>query len=351
MIIPMSIEKIFNYFKKQQHEFVSLLEDLVSFQTYSGEVESINSFLDHLQKLFSLYDPEILRKETPMGDILTLTFFPNQKKKIIFLAHVDTIKVSENPVPVSIKNGRLYGNGSFDMKNGICLFYFTIKALQELTINVNRKIHIILTPDEEIGSRESMPYLLRMCRGAEAVLLPEPCCPDGGLKVQRKGVAPIKAELTGKAAHSGIDPEQGKDANRALVHLILKIDRYLDKYPKVTFNPGIIVGGTRTNMVSPHSYLEGELRSYSNDSLKKAVQELGKIDRIKGVQIKIRGRINHPAMEFDKKNQRLYLIAKQGAEKLNYALPYGSTGGASDGSSLSKKMPGNFLTMILNLIT
>jgi len=327
--------KIFNFFQGQQNAFVKLLEKLVSYQTYSGNAESINNFLDYIEKLFIPFGPEINRHHTQVGDILTLTFYPEKKKKIVFLAHVDTVKVSENPVQLRIENGKLYGNGSFDMKNGICLFYFTIKALHELSIEVNREIQIILTPDEETGSRESMPFLLKTCKQAEAVLLPEPCCPDGGVKVQRKGVAQIRAELTGKAAHSGIEPDKGRDANRALADLILQIDRMLKKYPQVTFNPGIIEGGSRTNIVSPYSYLEGELRSYSNDSMEKAVRQLEKLDRIRGVQVKINCRINHPAMGFNKCIRSLYQTAKQGAEKIGYDLPYCFTGGSSDGCSLS----------------
>jgi len=331
----MSLNRIFNYFQKQQSEFDELLKELVSIQTYSGNAQSINRFMDDIEKLCTPFNPEIERQKTQAGDILTLTFFPDRKKHIIFLAHADTVKVSDNPIPLRIEHGKLFGNGSFDMKNGICLFYFTLKALQELNIEINRKIQIILTPDEETGSSESMPFLLKRCKGAEAVLLPEPCCPDGGVKVQRKGVAQIRAELTGKAAHSGIEPERGIDANRALTDLISRIDQLLKTYPQVHFNPGIISGGTSINIVSPYSYLEGELRSYSNNSMEKAIQELERLDRIKGVQVKISCRINHPAMEFNEKIRRLYQIAKQGAEQIGYDLPYCFTGGASDGCSLS----------------
>ncbi len=288
-----------------------------------------------MEELFRPWKPGKKRKKTLAGDILTLKFFPDQKKRIVFLAHVDTVKVREKPVPVRIEKGRLYGNGSFDMKNGICMFYFIIKALHELKVPVKKTIQIILTPDEETGSTKSMSYLLMICKGAQAVLLPEPCCPDGGVKIERKGIALIRAELTGKAAHSGVDPDLGKDANRALVQLISQIDQFLQNHPQVSFNPGIMGGGSSTNMVSSHSYLEGEMRSYSNEALKKALQELEKMDHIRGVEVRISWCIPHPAMEFKEENIKLYHTAKTWVEKLDYYLPYGSSGGASDGSSLS----------------
>ncbi|GEM_PF-3599009 len=327
--------KILKFFQDREDEFISLIKEIVSFTTYSGERESINKFLEYIQNLFAPFEPQISRIDTPAGDILTMDFFQHKQNRIVLLAHADTVKVSDNPTAVIVKNRRLFGNGSFDMKNGICLFYFLMKSFARLGIEPSNQIRIIITPDEESGSRESMVHILRLCRGAIGVLLPEPCCPDGGVKVRRKGVASIKAELTGKASHSGIEPEKGIDANRGLASLIFEIDRIVEAHSDLTFNPGVIKGGSKTNIVSPRSILNGELRSYSNKILKAASKEIEKIDRIGKVGVKIKCEVNHPALEFNDKNRHLYNIAKRCAERIGYDLPACSSGGGSDGSSIS----------------
>jgi glutamate carboxypeptidase len=222
------------------------------------------------------------------------------------------------------------------MKNGIGLFYFMIQACLDLGIQFKKKIKLIFTPDEETGSQYSLQLLKKECRNARAVLLPEPSCPDGGVKIRRKGVAAITACLEGKCSHSGIDPEKGQDANRGLTHLIARIDKILEDYPGITFNPGIITGGNQTNMTSGESKLMGELRSFSGSELKQVSKKLEDIKKLQGVTIYLKTEITHPPMESNPANRELYNRAERISRRLGYELPACSSGGSSDGSSLSQ---------------
>jgi glutamate carboxypeptidase len=195
----------------------------------------------------------------------------------------------------------------------------------------------VFTPDEETGGAESLPVVAEICGGTRGVILPEPSCPDGSLKARRKGVAAIEAILSGLAAHSGIEPEKGRDANRALGHLIREIDHGIAEIGEVTFNPGIISGGVRTNVVAPRSRLEGELRSFSNRKLASALDWLAGLRDIGGVEVTMTTRLVHPALEADEKNSRLADIARAVADSLGQPLKCGSSGGASDGSTLSAR--------------
>lgn len=326
---------LLGYFKNQQENFITLLKKLVSFQTYTGERENINQFLDFLEDLFSEFEPQVTRFATENGDVLSLSFFPEKEKTLILLAHTDTVKAGELPPPVKIKKDRFYANGCYDMKSGIALFYFTLKAFAVFNLKLDKQIRIVFNPDEETGSKESLPVLLKECDKALTVLLPEPSCPDGGVKTRRKGVASLKARLTGKAAHSGIEPEKGIDANRGLAKLIIKIEEITLGCGGVTFNPGFVKGGTASNVVSPGSFMEFEVRSYSNDSLNKVLGEIKKIENIAGVKCEIITGVIHPALEFDEKNKSIYEIAKKIAISMNYDLPAGASGGGSDGSFIS----------------
>lgn len=333
----MKLIDLIDYFESQRENFIDLLKTLVSFQTFSGEKRNINFFIDYLKNLFSGFNPKITRIETEKGDILYLSLFSEIKDFLVLLAHVDTVKTGESPVPVRTEGGRFYGNGCFDMKSAIALFYFSIKAIRKYKLKCDKQIKLIFTPDEEIGSNESMPFLLEECQEARAVILPESCCPDGGVKIKRKGIVLVKAKLKGKASHSGIEPERGNDANRALVKLITVIEKIIEKYPEVTFNPGIISGGVGINVVSPESILEGEFRSYSNIFLKKVANEMNSIKSVRGVEVEMSAKIKHPALEFNKENKKLYEMAKKIACTLKYNLFSCSSGGASDGSTLSSK--------------
>ena len=326
---------LFSYLSGQTEPFVETMRRLVGFRTYSGEAENINRFLDHLEELFSEFEPRVSRIETGTGDILDLGFFSDRRDSVVFLAHVDTVNVSGSSPIATVDGDRFYGNGSFDMKGGIALFYFAMKAIRHFGAEPGRSIRIVFTPDEETGSAASMPYLVEHFRNAKAVILPEPCCPDGGVKLRRKAIASLEAHLTGRASHSGIAPEKGLDANRALARLITSIDERVSAYPGMTFNPGIVSGGLKTNIVAPESRISGEIRTFSNDDLRGILSGLEDISEIDGVRIRFENRCNHPALEPTERNRELFRKARKILEPFGYALSECSSGGASDGSSLS----------------
>ena len=102
---------LFAYFQKQKDIFVDLLINLVSYPTYTGEQQNINFFVDYLQRLFFEFHPETERIETPKGDIVQFTIFPDQKDTMVLLAHMDTVKSSEEPLTIRVEKDHLYGNG------------------------------------------------------------------------------------------------------------------------------------------------------------------------------------------------------------------------------------------------
>ncbi len=330
------MNELLEFFEKQKDEFVELISTLVRYRSYNGERDNINRFLDYLQNLFQAFRPDsVERRMTPVGDILIFDFFTQFGDKIILLSHVDTVRVKDENPSVEVKDGLLYGNGAYDMKTGIALFYFVLKSVFQGAFNIKKSLRIIFNPDEESGSKYSKGIIYENSKDAKAVLIPEPSCPDGGVKVRRKAIGRMEIKITGKAAHSGIEPEKGIDANRALAELILKIDDIVKKEGDVSFNPGIVSGGVRKNVVSPFSELKGEVRSFSNDKIKRVLKKIEGMSEIRGAKIDSELSFEHPALEYDEKNKKLYNIARQIADEVGYELPECSSGGASDGSSLS----------------
>ena len=115
----------------------------------------------------------------------------------------------------------------------------------------------------------------------------------------------------------------------------MKIDDIVKREGELIFNPGLIEGGVRTNVVSPFSILKAEVRSFSNDKIEKVFSEINEIKDVDRAKLKIKTSLEHPALEYNNKNKRLYNIARKIADEVNYNLPECFSGGASDGSSLS----------------
>ena len=331
----MNYNDISEYLKFKQEDFNKLLLALVSMQSYSKEKDNINKLHDFVADTFSQFSPDIERISTPVGDLQILSFFAGKPDFAVLLAHIDTVRVSEDFILPIIKEGRLYGSGAYDMKNAIAMFYFVLDCLEHFKIKSNKTIKLILTPDEEIGSENSTKIIIENTLKAKAVIIPEPCGPNGTVKIRRKGIALLNAIITGKSAHSGIEPQAGADANKALISLLNQINIILQKYPDIYFNPGIISGGVKVNVVSPESFLDSEMRSFNEKNLKKALKEIEQLEQKGNINIRIFAELSRRPMQFTKENELLYEKAKSIADKLDYSLGKYETGGSSDGASLA----------------
>jgi len=331
----MKKNKRYQFLQGLQADFNRVLLKLTSLPSYTGEKTQINVFLDEVERLFSEFRPEAVRIPGEKGDILQMRLFPGKPGKVVLLAHADTVRVDGGSPRIDEATGRLYANGAFDMKAGIALFYFALRSLATEAVDPAMAVHLILTPDEEVGSPFSHDHLLDLCRDAGTVLLPEPCCPNGGVKLKRKAITAVDAFFEGRAAHSGIAPEEGRDANRALARTILRIDEIVARFPCMTFNPGVLGGGTRTNIVSANSFLQGEIRTYANSDMKATMEQIADLQEVDGVTAHIQCRLLHPAMEANPASTALYEKAKRIMAEIDYSLPTGESGGASDGSTLA----------------
>jgi glutamate carboxypeptidase len=216
------------------------------------------------------------------------------------------------------------------MKAGVIMALTAIEALKAMKIN--RPIILLLNSEEEIGSPISRPITQRLARKSAAVLVLEPA--QGlALKTARKGVGRYLVEVTGVAAHSGVDFEAGHSANLEISRLIQTISSFTDLSQGLTFNCGVIAGGTHSNVVASHAQVEVDVRiARASDARHVAslFRSLKPTDPY--CKIKITGGINRPPMERKPRIVRLFKQAQELAALLGFSLEEAATGGGSDGN-------------------
>lgn len=323
------------YFNTRTEDFACRLAELAALPSASGDIPAINAFLDRLEQLLSPHHPALFRQATPAGDVLQMDFFSGPGPALVWLTHADTVRLDPYPLPVRREGNRLRGSGVYDMKQGLALFSILLDAFQSLGIRPSRPVRLLVNPDEETGSRHSRAWLQHSCAGARAVLLPEPSGPSGEVKIRRKGVFQLDLVFQGQAAHAGIEPEKGVDANRALVRCVQALDELTRPDPAVSFNPGLIAGGSARNVVSPVSRLTAEFRSFDNAALAAVRTRVKQWRDERGVPVTVETGPVTPALEFTEANRRLFERAAALAARLGRTLATCETGGASDGSHLS----------------
>ncbi|PWU10227.1 MAG: peptidase M20 [Terriglobia bacterium] len=260
----------------------------------------------------------------------------NKSGRVLVLGHSDTVwpMGTLRGMPFRHVDGRLWGPGIFDMKAGIVFFLFAAQALRELEIPVPSKVILQLNSDEEVGSASSRPLTERNAARSKAVLVLEPGTGlSGKLKTARKGVGHFHVTVRGKAAHAGLDFQAGASAVLELARQIERIAAFGDSDRGITVNPGVIVGGTRANVVAAEARAEIDIR------VMRAKDALALDKRFRALRphnpkctIETRGGMNRPPMERSPATVRLFALARKAAAELGVDLEESLSGGGSDGN-------------------
>lgn len=220
----------------------------------------------------------------------------NDQRPVLLLGHRDTVFPEGEPTrrPFSVKGGRAYGPGVADMKGGLVIEAFVAAAFAECG-GLPAPLMMLTTSDEEIASPSSRPIIEAAAREARCVFNAEPSrlpagatsAADGKQSITsgRKGGVFMRAEFTGKAAHSGANYEKGVSAIVDLGHKIPRLQGLTDLERGVTVNVGLIGGGQTVNTVAPHAWCEIDLRyvtAAQRDELVEAIRAIVETPVIEG---------------------------------------------------------------------
>jgi len=259
--------------------------------------------------------------------------------QILLLGHLDTVwglgTLRKMPFRViRSRGGRAYGPGAFDMKSGIVMGLFALAVLRRLQIPVRKKIVMLLNADEEIGSPSSRPVTEREAQRSDVALVLEPAHgPKGALKTARKGTGEFEIRVKGRSAHAGLEPEKGVHAIMELSRQLLTIEKLADKKRGITFNPGIVRGGTRGNVIPAEASAAVDvriLRAQDQAWVEDKLRSLRPYD--KRAKLEITGGFNRPPLERSKAVADLFERARELARPLGITLTETTVGGGSDGN-------------------
>lgn len=334
------MDRVLPLAKKKQKDLIAFLRELVECESPSDDPASIARLAD----LF----------ESRVGDIATCKrldggkygphlqcefHLPGPARKdgqILALGHSDTVYSVGTlaRMPFRSSKGRLWGPGVLDMKGGVAFFVFAMRILKELDIPVKRRVVLQLNSDEEVGSESSRPITEREARRSAAVLVLEPGQGlEGAAKTSRKGIGDYTVSVRGVASHAGVDFAKGASAILEVVRQIQKIATFSDLTRGITVNPGVIHGGSRSNVVADFATTEVDFRVprlRDAEMLEKKFRSLKPFD--KRCTIEVAGGLNRPPMERSKGVAALYGNARAIAAELGVDLKELGTGGGSDGN-------------------
>jgi glutamate carboxypeptidase len=280
-----------------------------------------------------------LHRQGPFGDSLEARFGPRKGgDPVLLLGHLDTVweKGTLARMPWKVSRERICGPGVLDMKAGVVMMLTAIALLAEMHA-LERPVVMLLHGDEEIGSPASRKLTETIARKCAAVYVLEPAQGEAGAyKTARKGVGQYRLEVSGVAAHSGVDFDRGHSAVLELARQIQTIGEITGRAPCATVNPGLIGGGTRANVVAADAWVELDVRiarARDQAAIERALRGLRPHDP--ACRLHLSGGLNRPPMERTAGTVALFRRARDLAAAMNVSLEEASSGGGSDGSFTS----------------
>jgi glutamate carboxypeptidase len=272
------------------------------------------------------------------GDHLQVDFATERSgKPVLLLGHIDTVYPLGTlaGMPCRVDDGRLWGPGALDMKSGIALMLQALDGLRTWhNDSLPRPVTVLLVSDEEVGSESSRPITESVARKSAAVLVLEPSYGlKGAVKTARKGVGEYTIKVMGKAAHSGLDFDEGESAIVELARQITAISKLVDVKRGLTLNVGLVSGGTRTNVIPAQATASLDVRvARMKDApgIDRQLRALRPFNR--KCKLEIKGGIKRPPMERTAGVAALYRQASEIAKHLGWKLEEASVGGGSDGN-------------------
>jgi glutamate carboxypeptidase len=276
-------------------------------------------------------------RQRQQGDHLRVTW-PAQTssgRQILVLGHLDTVYGlgTLRHMPYRVARGRAFGPGTVDMKGGLVIALFAIDALAHAGWRPARPVVFLWTSDEETGSATSRALIEREARRSAAVLVLEPASGlDGRVKTQRKAVGTAELTVTGRAAHAGINPEEGVNAVHELALQIGRIAGLNDLKRGITVSPTLVEGGTRSNVIPATARAIFDLRAQRASDMRALEVRLRTLRPIlPGAQLTVQGGFSRPPLE-RRSSAALFARARELAKGIGLSLDEASTGGGSDGS-------------------
>jgi glutamate carboxypeptidase len=284
--------------------------------------------------------PDGRTHEIRRGQHLHLSVRPNANRRILLTGHMDTVFPADHPFQSlrEIEPGVINGPGTADMKGGIAVMLAALSAFETSPDASGLGYDVLINSDEETGSASSAALIAELAQGKLAALTYEPAAlPDGTLAGIRPGSGNFSFVVTGKSAHAGRNPEDGRNAILAAAALALELATL--KAPGLSVNPAKIDGGGPNNVVPDHAILRVNLRPATpeiEDHAKiamdrKVVEIAAKYD----VQIHAHGGFGRPPKPMDERTEALFTLVKQCGADLGQAIGWKASGGVCDGNNIA----------------
>jgi glutamate carboxypeptidase len=308
-------DALFQAASAEQPAVVRTLESLVNIETGTGNAEGLAAMANLLEQRLQALGGKVTRHKaagTVVGDNLQATFTGRGGKRILLIAHMDTVYVKGTlaKAPFRVEGNRAYGPGIADDKSGVAVILHTLALLKARNFQDFGQITVLMNTDEERGSFGSRELIQKEAGEHDYVLSFEPTGAEReSLALGTSGIVYYKVGVKGLAAHAGANPEAGVNAAVEASDIVLRTMDLDDKSHELRFNWTIMKVGQVPNIIPDDAYLEANIRYGRREDLDGLLKTLE--DRIQNrkrlakAENKITVDYGRPAFNADAEGKRM----------------------------------------------
>ena len=262
--------------KKEQPAVLQTLKELVEIESGSADSEGLDKIagviaarLTKLGAKVALVEagPEVYKMfDTPdkIGKMVRATFTGTGTKKILLIAHMDTVypRGMLAGQPFKIDGERAYGLGIADDKQGIAIILHSLAMLRALNFSEYGTLTVLINADEEISSPGSRFLITKLGGEHDAVLSFE----GGGgptvdqIRLATSGIGAATITVRGRASHAGSSPHLGVNALYEISHQVLQARDLSNPKVGTHVNWTLSRAGIVRNMIPPGAQAQADIR-------------------------------------------------------------------------------------------
>ena len=276
--------------------------------------------------------------EIERGRHLVLRVRPEAERRFLLTGHMDTVYPPEHPFQTGrwLDSDTFNAPGAADMKGGIAVMLTALEAFE--ASGPSAGYDVMINSDEETGSLSSAALIAELAQGKAAALTYEPSAfPDGTLAHSRGGSGNYSLVVTGRSAHAGRNPQDGRNAVVAAAALAIGLKAM--EHGELAINPARIEGGSANNMVPDKAVLRFNIRPRNKTGTEYFESDLTNLIEIvqRGHEVSItrHGGISRPPKPVDPAAQALFDLVQRSGADVGQTIGWQPSGGVCDGNNIA----------------
>lgn len=323
---------------KEKPALLETLKEFVSIESGSRDLEGLDKMANLVAsklkalggqvELLDVSEGAYRMEDTPekIGKVVRATFKGAGTKKIMLIAHMDTVYQigMSKQQPFRIDGDKAYGLGIADDKQGIAVIAHTLAMLKALDFKDYGTLTVLINGDEEISSPGARSLITKLGGEHDVVMSFEgSSVRDDKLSLATAGIASVTLHVTGKASHAGSAPEAGVNALYELSHQILQMRDLSDPATGLKLNWTISRSGTNRNVIPATATAGADVRVLKvsdYDRIEQQVMERVKNQLVPQAKVEVKFERRRPPLEATDASRALATHAQQIYKELGKPL-------------------------------